>query len=413
MGWRDGLESLGRGAANTLTGGLNDEIVAKLLAALPQSDGTGIGREYKGGQYEQYRDQQRDDEAKARAANPKLFMGGQLAGAIPTTMALPGSGLAGLGVGAARGAVQGFGDSTKSGQGLAKDTALGASIGTLAAGAGQGLQAIGKAAAPAMKALWRGGPPKSLPPAAVPKPSVAPPPVAPEPVVPAAFTKPTVPAPPPPGPTVPAPAPPTLRPTVPSPSIRPTSPAPAPPPPVPKLPPRPQPSLFQPREATLEGKLATAYNSPNAAALRPRTPAEEAVVMQELAKMPNLRQAPLPVRNMVSKTNDILAVPGSAPIPSTPPTPLSAMKSVSSAPTAPAPLPAQMRPPPPPPVPRTGTMLPPPGATPGAQPPPPTQVFGEYSGSGFGEAGSVPPPEVSPSALERAIEEFLKKKGGG
>lgn len=158
MGWKDNLEAQGRGAAQTLTGGWNDELVARLIQGMPQDDdGTGIPREYAGGQYEQYRDQQRADEADSQRKAPGNFATGQIAGALPATfatMALGGAPALGLGV--AQGAVSGSGLSTSNGQELAKDTIRGAAVGGGLAAAGNAAQA----AAPAIKALWRQGPPK-------------------------------------------------------------------------------------------------------------------------------------------------------------------------------------------------------------------------------------------------------------
>lgn len=157
MGFKDNLEAQGRGAAQTLTGGWNDELVAKLIQAMPQKDdGTGIPREYAGGQYEQYRDQQRADEADSQRKAPGNFAFGQVAGALPATFATMATGGApAVGLGVAQGAVSGSGLSTNTGKELAKDAVRGAAVGGGLAAAGNAAQA----AAPAMKALWRQGPP--------------------------------------------------------------------------------------------------------------------------------------------------------------------------------------------------------------------------------------------------------------
>lgn len=157
MGFKDNLEAQGRGAAQTLTGGWNDELVARLIQAMPTGDTTGIPREYAGGQYEQYRDQQRADEADSQRKAPGNFAFGQVAGALPATVATMATGGApALGLGVAQGAVSGSGLSTSNGRELAKDTIRGAAVGGGLAAAGNAAQA----AAPAMKALWRQGPPK-------------------------------------------------------------------------------------------------------------------------------------------------------------------------------------------------------------------------------------------------------------
>lgn len=161
----DRLEALGRGAAQTLTGGWNDEAVAWLLKnAMPDPDDkTGIPREYAGGQYEQYRDQQRADEAESQRAYPKNFAAGQILGAVPGTVAtMATGGLPAVGLAAAQGAASGSGLSTaNTGKELAKDTIRGAAVGGALASAGNAAQA----AAPALKALWRQGPPKGPAPA--------------------------------------------------------------------------------------------------------------------------------------------------------------------------------------------------------------------------------------------------------
>ena len=162
MSWRDNLEAQGRGAAQTLTGGMNDELVARLMQAMPLDDKTGIPREYAGGQYEQYRDEQRANEADSQRKAPGNFAFGQVAGAVPATFAtMAAGGLPAVGLGAAQGAVSGFGHSTASGKELAKDTARGSAIGGGLAAAGNAVLA----AAPAMKALWRRGPPSGPAPA--------------------------------------------------------------------------------------------------------------------------------------------------------------------------------------------------------------------------------------------------------
>jgi len=178
MGWRDNLEAQGRGAAQTLTGGLNDEIVAGLLKYAPFDDETGIPREYAGGQYEQYRDQQRADEAESQAKHPANFATGQILGAVPgvvgglaaaapvaagvgaarTLPALAGAlskGLPAVGLGVGTGAVHGFGTSSNKGQELLKDTVRGAALGGATAAGGNAVAA----AAPALAKLWQGGPP--------------------------------------------------------------------------------------------------------------------------------------------------------------------------------------------------------------------------------------------------------------
>lgn len=154
--WKDKLEAQGRGAAQTLTGGWNDEIVARLIKHMSPDDGTGIPREYAGGQYEQYRNEQRADEAQSQQKYPANFATGQIAGALPGTLAtMAMGGLPAVGLAAASGAASGAGLSTASGRELAKDTIRGAAVGGGLAAGGNALQA----AAPAMKALWRQGPP--------------------------------------------------------------------------------------------------------------------------------------------------------------------------------------------------------------------------------------------------------------
>lgn len=160
MSWKDRLEAQGRGVAQTLTGGWNDELVAKLIQAMPTGDDTGIPREYAGGQYEQYRNEQRADEADSQRRYPANFASGQILGAVPGTVAtLSLGGLPAVGLAAGQGAVAGAGHSQAQGRELAKDAARGAAVGGALAAAGNAAQA----AAPALKALWRQGPPPSGP----------------------------------------------------------------------------------------------------------------------------------------------------------------------------------------------------------------------------------------------------------
>ncbi len=150
------LDALLRGAGQGASAGWNDELAAKLLAAIPADDGTGIPREYAGGQYEQYRDSNRADNEESQRKFPLNYGAGQLAGAIPSAVAT------GAGVPAAvgLGAVQGAGLSSDNGQGLVKDAVAGGALG----GAMGSAVKLGAAAAPAAKAaiqkLYQGGPPQ-------------------------------------------------------------------------------------------------------------------------------------------------------------------------------------------------------------------------------------------------------------
>src|SRR5688572_23732826 len=136
----DRIRAFGSAAGQSATAGLQDEAVAKLLEILPFDDGTGIEREYKGGQYEQYRDGQREDNADLARRFPKNTMAG---------------------AGAGRGDRHGVGQSEASGKQLAKDTVAGAALGGATASAGSAVQA----AAPALAQLWKNGPPSGHQPA--------------------------------------------------------------------------------------------------------------------------------------------------------------------------------------------------------------------------------------------------------
>ena len=156
------LEALLRGAGQGASLGWNDEIAARLLAAKGLDDGTGIPREYKGGQYEQYRDSMRADDADAQARSPKQYLAGEFLGAAPGAIAtapvaggattasrIAASGLAGGGIGA----IQGAGASESTGKGMVRDAAMGAGVG---GALGAGIPALGAGFSAAKKMALEG-----------------------------------------------------------------------------------------------------------------------------------------------------------------------------------------------------------------------------------------------------------------
>jgi hypothetical protein len=154
MGMMDRLGALGRGAAQSASGGWVDEIYPKILANLPQpSDPEGIPREYAGGsQEEQYKQGYRADDQEAQRKYPANFAAGQLAGAAPAAIAAGGLGAGGMvGAGTIMGALQGAGASENSGRELAKDAIRGGAIGGATASAGNAVAA----AAPGIKQAWQ------------------------------------------------------------------------------------------------------------------------------------------------------------------------------------------------------------------------------------------------------------------
>lgn len=161
------LEALLTGAGQAATGGWQDEAVSKLLAALPNSDDTGIPREYAGGSAEeQYKKQFRADAEDLQRRFPLNYAAGSIIGAAPAAIATGAMGGApAIATGVGLGAVQGAGSSTSSGQGLIKDTVAGGALGGAGAAAGNLAMAAAPAAKDAIKALWKNGPPSGPAPA--------------------------------------------------------------------------------------------------------------------------------------------------------------------------------------------------------------------------------------------------------
>lgn len=157
-------ESLARGAAQGATLGFGDEIQGAIQAAgqkvLPEALGGG-GATKKGflDLYREARDSARKDDSEAQSANPKTFVGGNLAGGLATLPLAPGGGMAVKGgtmgarllaaakAGGELGAASGFGasgaDLTQGDVvGAAKDAVVGGGAGAAAA---VGLPLVGKA----------------------------------------------------------------------------------------------------------------------------------------------------------------------------------------------------------------------------------------------------------------------------
>lgn len=149
MSIADRLSALGRGAAQTASGGWVDELYPKILDSLPgKDDGTGIPREYASGSAENdYKNEYRADDQSAAAKYPTNYAVGQLAGSAPAMIAS-----APLGVGGAvgMGALQSAGSSTNTGAALAKDTVRGGALGGALSSAGN----LARTAAPAVTQAW-------------------------------------------------------------------------------------------------------------------------------------------------------------------------------------------------------------------------------------------------------------------
>jgi len=139
-------DSLGRGLRQAATAGFSDEgggIIDAILSKtgnLLTPEGTEnpyadqpIKEVYAAG-----RNDERRRDAGAEKANPRSYLAGQLAGGIASSMVLPGSAVA-------QGAVGGLGLSeSDSALGMAKDVAIGASVGEAGALLGQGIGKLAK-----------------------------------------------------------------------------------------------------------------------------------------------------------------------------------------------------------------------------------------------------------------------------
>lgn len=138
-------ESGVRGALQGASLGFGDEAAAAIDAALP-----GLSRRFNPeplagvapdaslqDRYAAARDYYRGRNASAQEANPKTYLGGQVAGAVLSTRGVPVKGPAGVANAAGLGAAQGAGYSeADEGLGLARDTALGGALGLAGHGAG-------------------------------------------------------------------------------------------------------------------------------------------------------------------------------------------------------------------------------------------------------------------------------------
>lgn len=132
-GIMDRLNAAGRAAAQGTTFGWGDELGAEILKRLPQpDDGTGIPREYAGGQYEQYRDMSRADDNAAAKAHPGVYYPTMIASGLPLAYAT-GTGTAANTI---MGALGGLGSSEATdANGMLGDTAVGAGMGAFLPGA--------------------------------------------------------------------------------------------------------------------------------------------------------------------------------------------------------------------------------------------------------------------------------------
>lgn len=135
------LDSLGRGAAQGVSFGLRDEAAGALknpvgaLKEIANKFGAGYDDEDVGS-YKTERDASRRLDDQARETNPMSFGAGQVSGSIAPTLLTGGAG--GVASLAAQGAVQGLGTSEAEDLGgIAKDAAIGGSIGAATGAAGK------------------------------------------------------------------------------------------------------------------------------------------------------------------------------------------------------------------------------------------------------------------------------------
>lgn len=148
------LESLLRGGGQGATLGFEDEAIGGLQAAGKKltGDKTDLAELYR-----QYRDMERQKNEAAQQANPKTFMGGELAGGAATSLVPGGAiGTAGkaMGLGAASALGQSNADLTQGDLGgAAKDVGLGAAVGAGTFGLGKAVAPMLKGAAPAAEAI--------------------------------------------------------------------------------------------------------------------------------------------------------------------------------------------------------------------------------------------------------------------
>lgn len=142
----DKLSAFGRGAAQGATAGWNEELVSKLLSALPNKDETGIPREYAAGSAEQdYLNTERAANAEAAQKYPLNYGAGSFLGAAPLAGATGGlgGGIAGAGLaGGALGALSGAGHADEGDR--VRGAAAGAGVGALSSMAGAALPALSK-----------------------------------------------------------------------------------------------------------------------------------------------------------------------------------------------------------------------------------------------------------------------------
>jgi hypothetical protein len=144
------LSSAGRGLAQGASFGLRDEAAGALesplggLKEIANKFGAGFSDDDVA-KYKAERDASRLLDSKAKAANPKSYLAGELGGAVATSFVpglglAEGAGLAGtIGHAAAQGAAYGVGNSQGESIGdLAKDTLVGAGLGGVGGAAGYG-----------------------------------------------------------------------------------------------------------------------------------------------------------------------------------------------------------------------------------------------------------------------------------
>jgi len=158
MSFWDRLGAMGRGAGQAASAGWNDELVPKLLSAMPVEDETGIPREYAGGQENQYRNQMRAENAEAARKYPANYGLGAVLGGAPAAIATGGIG-AGIPGAVALGGLAGGGFSENTGAELARDVVRGGAVGGALGAAGNAVAGAVPVARDALSKLRQGGPP--------------------------------------------------------------------------------------------------------------------------------------------------------------------------------------------------------------------------------------------------------------
>lgn len=147
------VASAAQGAADAMTWGFGDELIGAGTAAIEKGKGLISGKDVDfGEQYTKNRDIIRAQQERLQQANPKSYLGGQIAGAVasPAIAAKGASALGRIGGAAAEGAIQGLGESEDLKSAIDDMVQSGASAATIVT-ALEGLGLTGKALKAAKK----------------------------------------------------------------------------------------------------------------------------------------------------------------------------------------------------------------------------------------------------------------------